>query len=93
MAGECPHCGKSIRITITSGLSEQQIQSLYGSTGIDSIDGISMRAYNCLTAAGIVETSQVNSMTDKELLRLKNMGRRSVQNIREAIALASAGAK
>ena len=50
---------------------------------------LSVRSYNCLRAAGLKTVGQVRAMTDEELLRNQNLGKRSLREIRELIGPAA----
>jgi Bacterial RNA polymerase, alpha chain C terminal domain len=55
---------------------------------IDKLVELSVRSYNCLQAAGLQTVGQVRAMTDKELLRLPNLGRWSLHEIRQIVGVA-----
>lgn len=57
-----------------------------GADGIGQLDMLTVRAYNCLFWAGLCQISDVERISDAELLRVKNLGVTTVENIREAIA-------
>lgn len=42
---------------------------------------LSVRAVNCLIRAGINTTEQLLSMTDDELIRVRNLGRRCFEEV------------
>lgn len=52
-----------------------------------SIDelGLSTRTYNCLKRAGINQVGQILEMDEKDLMAIRNLGRKSVEEIREAL--------
>lgn len=52
-----------------------------------SIDelGLSTRTYNCLKRSGINQVGQILEMDEKDLLAIRNLGRKSVEEIREAL--------
>lgn len=56
----------------------------YASANVYQInpEHLSLRATNCLKRAGIVTWQQVMSMTDWELLEIRNLGLKSLQEIR-----------
>jgi len=47
---------------------------------------LSVRAYNCLKSAGINTVSELVQKTESELLKTKNFGRRSLDEIKEVLA-------
>lgn len=42
---------------------------------------LSVRAANCLVRAGVNTTEQLLSMTDDELIKVRNLGRRSFEEV------------
>ena len=53
---------------------------------IDEMD-FSVRAYNCLSRAGLTNMSQIVTLTKEELLNIKNMGINTVEEILEKTAV------
>lgn len=51
---------------------------------IEELD-LSVRAYNCLKRAKIDTVEQLQQMTDDDLLRIRNMGTRTVEEIRQKV--------
>ena len=47
---------------------------------------LSVRAYNCLKRAGIQKVSELIAMSEDEVLKLKNLGKKSFKEIKETIA-------
>jgi DNA-directed RNA polymerase alpha subunit len=47
---------------------------------------ITKRVYNCLINMGITEVEEVARVSAEDLLRLKNISKKSVQNLEEALA-------
>lgn len=58
---------------------------------IDSDDiknlNFSIRTYNCLKRAGIITISALKQKTEDELLHVKNLGKRSLKEIKSKVAL------
>ena len=48
--------------------------------------GLSLRSFNCLMRAGIRTAGQLRAMSDEELFRIRNLGRKNVAEIREKLA-------
>jgi len=46
---------------------------------------LSVRAYNCLKRAGVAKVGQILEMTEDELLKVKNFGRKSLEELRERL--------
>lgn len=51
---------------------------------IEELD-LSVRAYNCLKRGRIDTVEQLQQMSDDDLLRIRNMGTRTVEEIREKV--------
>jgi DNA-directed RNA polymerase subunit alpha len=47
--------------------------------------GLSTRTFNCLKRAGISQVGQILEMDEKDLLAIRNLGRKSVEEIRERL--------
>lgn len=54
-------------------------------TPIEDLD-LSIRSYNCLKRAGINTVEQLSPMTDEELLRVRNLGRRCIEEIKQKLS-------
>ena len=52
---------------------------------IEDMD-LSIRAYNCLSRAGIHTVAELRDMTDEELKRVRNLGRKSFEEVKEKLA-------
>ena len=52
---------------------------------IEELD-LSLRSFNCLMRAGIRTAGQLRAMSDEELFRIRNLGRKNVAEIREKLA-------
>lgn len=66
---------------ITSGrMEEPKPESNLKSVGIDEMD-LSVRAYNCLRRAGIDTLADLQKMTREDLMKVRNMGRKSLEEI------------
>jgi len=66
---------------ITSGRTEElKPESNLKSVGIDEMD-LSVRAYNCLRRAGIDTLADLQKMTREDLMKVRNMGRKSLEEI------------
>ena len=72
----CPHCGKDTESVAKSVLDES----------FDRLE-LPIRAFNCLNLFTTVRTiGDVAAMTERELLRVKNLGKVSVADIKAALA-------
>lgn len=48
---------------------------------------LSVRAYNCLKRAGITKIGQILEMTEEDLLNVRNFGQKSLDELREKLAV------
>ena len=55
------------------------------STPIKKLD-LSVRSYNCLKRGGITTVEKLRTMSDDELMRVRNLGRKCIYEIREKLA-------
>ena len=55
-----------------------------GFTPIEEL-GLSIRSYSCLKRAGIYSVESLRSMTDAELMQVRNLGRKSLSEIKEKL--------
>lgn len=53
-------------------------------TSIDDL-GLSVRAYNCLKRHGVRTVDELKTMTDDELMQVRNLGSRCIKEIKEII--------
>lgn len=66
---------------ITSGRTEElKPEPKLKSVGIDEMD-LSVRAYNCLRRAGIDTLADLRKMNREDLMKVRNMGRKSLEDI------------
>ena len=54
-------------------------------TPIEKLD-LSLRAYNCLKRAGIQSVAQLRTMSDVELMHVRNLGKKCIAEIRQKLA-------
>lgn len=59
--------------------------SIYTNESIENMD-FSVRTYNCLKRAGIEQITELLEKTDEELLKIRNLGRKSAQEVKQKIA-------
>lgn len=55
------------------------------STPIEKLD-LSVRSYNCLKRTGITTVEKLRTMSDDELMRVRNLGRKCVEEIKQKLA-------
>jgi len=70
------------------GLGKEALQKLNEETEKDSIDNLflTIRLRNCLRAEGINTITQLQRCTENRLLRIPNLGRKSLKEIIEQMA-------
>ena len=54
------------------------------STPIDKLE-LSLRAYNCLKRAGIHTVEQLRTLSDDDLMQIRNLGRKSIEEIKQRL--------
>jgi len=52
---------------------------------VDELD-LSVRSYNCLKRAGITKISELLQKTEDEIMNMRNLGKKSVDEIKEKLA-------
>ena len=60
--------------------SEMCIRDRYRTISIDDMN-LSIRSYNCLTRAGIKTTDDLVTMTEDEIFGIRNLGRKSSEEV------------
>ena len=70
------------------GLDKQALQKTNEEIERDSIDNLylTIRAENCLKAEGIITITQLQKCTEGRLMRINNLGRKSLNEIIEQMA-------
>jgi DNA-directed RNA polymerase subunit alpha len=51
---------------------------------IEELD-LSVRSYNCLKRAGINYVSDLTKMTEDELMKVRNLGRKSLEEVKKKL--------
>ena len=44
-----------------------------------------MRSYNCLTRAGISSVEELVKMTEEEMMKVRNLGRKSLEEVQQKL--------
>ena len=52
---------------------------------IEELD-LSVRSYNCLKRAAIMTVSELTQKTEEEMMKVKNLGKKSLKEIKEKLA-------
>jgi len=76
-------CGKNANSK--SNAISLQDDPTCGDTSIDILD-LSARAEHCLQRAGITTIEELCAMSQEELSRLRNMGKKSVEEVKEKLS-------
>lgn len=61
-------------------IQDHELRRKYAPTNIEQMD-LSVRSYNCLKRAGIGTLQQLSQLSYNDLIRIRNLGRRSVDEI------------
>lgn len=85
--GQCPICGGTGRLHhwLPRGCLTCAARLCEGPDGINNL-GLDTRTRNCLLNAGIWKIEEVRRLPKAGLLRIHNMGQRSVARLQEALA-------
>ena len=52
---------------------------------IDDLEGLSVRSYNCLKRAGINTIGELSEKTEEDMIKVRNLGRKSLKEIKEEL--------
>ena len=52
---------------------------------IEELD-LSVRSYNCLKRAGVATVLELTEKTEEEMMKVKNLGKKSLKEIKEKLA-------
>ena len=72
----------SEELACVEGISEEEAENTV--TPIETLD-LSVRSYNCLMRAGIKSVEALRKTSDADLIRVRNLGRRSYDEIKEKL--------
>lgn len=61
------------------------VENKYENMPIEELD-LSVRSYNCLKRAAIVTVYELTQKTEEEMMKVKNLGRKSLKEIKEKLA-------
>ena len=64
---------------------EQVEENKYENFAIEELD-LSVRSYNCLKRAGIQTVLELTEKTEEEMMKVKNLGKKSLKEIKEKLA-------
>ncbi len=70
---------------VDKGLEELSNMLSGETTPIETLD-FSVRAFNCLKRAGILSVEELQRMTDEDFMHVRNLGRKSLDEIKEKLA-------
>ena len=61
------------------------VENKFNNTPIEELD-LSARSYNCLKRAAITTVSELTQKTEEEMMKVKNLGKKSLREIKEKLA-------
>ena len=64
---------------------EVEEENTFENVIIEELD-LSMRSYNCLKRAGILNVLELTEKTEEEMMKVKNLGKKSLREIKEKLA-------
>lgn len=64
---------------------EDEVNCILENISIEELN-LSVRAYNCLKRAGIENLHQLASFTEEDFIKVRNLGRNSMKEVKEAIS-------
>ena len=73
----------------TSQVSEDEVQEGESSQKLDmTIEDLdlSVRSFNCLKRAGINTVRDLVAMTEEELIKVRNLGRKSLEEVKQKLS-------
>jgi len=65
---------------------EPEEDTISEAASIDELN-LSIRAYNCLKRAGISTVGQLKALSDEELLKIRNLGRKSAEEVKNKLKM------
>ena len=89
MNDKAPPSDRATRASTEPASSLGHPAGIAGASALDNSVGEmewSIRTYNCLANAGILTVRQLTEMTDAEVLRVTNFGRKSLNEVKEVLA-------
>ena len=78
----CPHCGSDVELALRTTTAPN---GAWRDVSINDME-LSTRVHNCLLNLGITTAGEIDATSNGRLLALPNFGRRSLREVREAIA-------
>ncbi|MBO7573512.1 MAG: DNA-directed RNA polymerase subunit alpha, partial [Bacilli bacterium] len=60
-------------------------ENKYENFPIEELD-LSVRSYNCLKRAGVATVLELTEKTEEEMMKVKNLGKKSLKEIKEKLA-------
>ena len=80
----CPHCGSDVELGFILRTTTAP-DGAWRAVSINDME-LSTRVHNCLLNLGITTAGEIDATSNGRLLALPNFGRRSLREVREAIA-------
>ena len=79
-----PVTGEVEQVTLPAGATTYAIPPHIYDTPIEELD-LSVRAFNCLKRSGITKVGQVLTMTQEDLLAVRNFGEKSLNELKDTL--------
>ena len=64
---------------------EEVVENKYDNISIEELD-LSVRSYNCLKRAGIATVLELTDKTEEDMMKVKNLGKKSLKEIKDKLA-------
>ncbi len=80
-----PDCGFAESADMKETKTEEKETEILAVTPLEDLD-LSIRPYNCLRRAGVDSVEKLRAMSDEELRKVRNLGRRAFEEVRDKIA-------
>jgi len=80
----CPHCGAELDMEATLTVRKEPGDA-WRRIPLNDLE-LSCRAENCFRNEGLETAGEIADMSDRELLRVPNFGKKSLKEVRELLA-------
>ena len=61
------------------------VENKFDSMPIEDLE-LSVRSYNCLKRAGITTVAELTQKTEDEMMKVRNLGKKSLKEVKEKLA-------
>ena len=66
---------------MNNSIYQEVVNKFYYKGDLESLDGLSVRTFNALKRAGIDSISEIKEMTNAELQKIRNLGKKGIAEI------------